>query len=122
MRKRRRSGGDRGVPFALFSLVVVGMMIVALASAQVLVAQTSLRASKLSERAEQLGAASDRLRLRLAELSSPDNISRAARHAGLVLPQEVQLLYVPAPGSEHPTPPPATSGTLALEEASGGTE
>ncbi|MGH2740695.1 MAG: hypothetical protein ACRDH6_09475 [Actinomycetota bacterium] len=117
MTKRRR---DRGVPFLLFSLVVVGMMIVALASTQVLVAQTSLRANKLNERAEQLSSASDRLRLRLAELSSPDNIVRAARRAGLVLPREVRLLYVPMPGAERPPSPQAPSGTLAFEEAPGG--
>jgi hypothetical protein len=67
-------------------------MLVLLASAQALVAQGAFRLDDLSERADRLEVETDVLRLRVAELSTPDRIAAAGRRAGLVRATEVQVL------------------------------
>jgi cell division protein FtsL len=105
---RRRSAAPRPtrrrrrVPFLLFSLVMVAATVVGLVSAQAMVAQDSFRIADLSAKAERLEGSYGRLRLEVAELSAPDRIVAAARKAGLVLPEEVEILRLPqvADGSD----------------------
>jgi hypothetical protein len=86
---RRR---PRRVPFLLFSTVLVAGMLILLAGAQAIVAQGAFRLSELGERAERLEVDTDLMRLRVAELSTPDRIAEAGRRAGLVRAERVEVL------------------------------
>jgi cell division protein FtsL len=110
----------RRVPFLLFSLVLVAATLVGLVSAQALVAQDSFRLADLSAEAERLEASYGRLRLEVAELSAPDRIVAAARKAGLVLPEEVEILRLPAIGSLHTDSAGESGPALALKGVPGG--
>lgn len=113
-RRRRR------VPFLLFSLVMVATTVVGLVSAQALVAQDSFRIADLSAEAERLEASYGRLRLEVAELSAPDRIVAAARKAGLVLPEEVEILRLPAVTGQQRESIAETGPALALKGVPGG--
>jgi cell division protein FtsL len=86
----RRRG--RRIPFVLVAGLVVAAMLIVLASAQAIVAQGAFQLSDLSDRAQQLDAEADRLRLRVARLSTPDRIAAAGRRAGLASPTRVEIL------------------------------
>lgn len=87
-RPRRR----RKLPFVLLSAVLVAGLVLMLTSVQALVAQGAYRLSTLGQEAERLELESGFLRLRLARLSSPERVAAAARHAGLVTPERVEIL------------------------------
>jgi cell division protein FtsL len=109
------------VPFGLFALCVVAVMIVGLVAAQALVAQDSFRLAALARTAERLEEDYGRLRLRAAELSSPERIASAAKRAGLVLPHQVELISLPpVTGPERGEDRPGDGGTLALKGVLGG--
>lgn len=91
----RRRG--RRTPFVLVAGLVVAAMLIALASAQAIVAQGAFQLSDLSDRAQRLEAEADRLRLRVARLSTPDRIAAAGRRAGLAAPTQVEILGDAAP-------------------------
>lgn len=107
---------SRRLSFLLFSLVVVMGMVLLLVSAQAMVAQSSFRVTELQERVQKLEQDHDRLRIEAARLSSPERIMRAARQAGLVLPDEVEILAVSGKAAR-----PATSrvGLLAGADLGG---
>ncbi|HYH27255.1 MAG TPA: hypothetical protein VEA19_00590 [Actinomycetota bacterium] len=107
----------RRIPFAMLSMAVVAAMLLGLVTAQTLVTQNSFRLAELSSRAEELERGFGRLRLRAAELSSPERLQKAAKKAGMVLPERVELVEVPAVrgASRHPA-----TGTLALKGVLGG--
>jgi hypothetical protein len=86
----RRRG--RRIPFVLVAGLVVAAMLIVLASAQAIVAQGAFQLSDLSDRAQHLEAEADRLRLRVARLSTPDRIAAAGRRAGLASPTRVEIL------------------------------
>lgn len=112
----------RRVPFLLFSLLMVAATVVGLVSAQALVAQESFRIADLSAEADRLEASYGRLRLEVAELSAPDRIVEAARKAGLVLPEEVEVLRLPAVGRGSQASTGATDSVLSLKGVLGGDE
>jgi cell division protein FtsL len=85
------------VPFALVAAVVVTALVIVLASAQAIVAQGAFQLSELTDRAQRLEAEADRLRLRVARLSTPDRIAAAGRRAGLAPPTQVEILGQEAP-------------------------
>lgn len=106
----------RGVPFALFALIVVALMVVTIVTAQALVAQESFRLTALSERAETLEDGYGELRLKAAELSAPERIAEAAVKAGLVLPEEVEVIKVPGEPEAAPHAETVASGSnLAIK-------
>ena len=110
----------RRVPFLLFSLVMMAATLVGLVTAQALVAQDSFRIADLSEEASRLEASYGQLRLEAAELSAPDRIVAAARKAGLVLPEEVEVLRLPAIAGQHEDsaesgPAPASKGVAGVD-------
>ena len=115
--RRAPSRRSRRFPFLVLSLLVTAAMVVALASAQAMVAQGSFRMAELSDQAQALEAEYDRLRFAAARLSSPERVTRAAREAGLVLPTEVELLAV---GGTTPRPPALPEATFALKDEPGG--
>lgn len=86
----------RRTPFALFSLAMVTLLVMTLASAQAMVAQEAFRVADLTRSVERLEEGHGRLRLKVAEMTSPGRLARAARRAGLVLPppEEVQILQI----------------------------
>jgi hypothetical protein len=86
---RRR---PRRIPFLLFATALVTGLLILLAGAQAIVAQGAFRLSELGERAERLEVDTDLLRLRVAELSTPDRIAEAGRRAGLVRAERVEVL------------------------------
>lgn len=116
----RRLRRQRRVPFLLFSLVLMAATVVGLVSAQALVAQDSFRIADLSAEAERLEASYGRLRLEVAELSAPDRIVAAARKAGLVLPEEVEILRLPAVSGQHADSAGESGPALALKGVPGG--
>ena len=85
----------RRVPFALFSVVVVAALVLLMTSAQALVAQGAFRISDLQRRTEALSVETNLMELRVARLASPDRVADAGRHAGLVLPERVEVLGGP---------------------------
>jgi cell division protein FtsL len=95
--------------------------LVGLVTAQALVAQDSFRIADLSEEASRLEASYGQLRLEAAELSAPDRIVAAARKAGLVLPEEVEVLRLPAIAGQHEGsagesgPAPASKGVAGVD-------
>jgi cell division protein FtsL len=107
----------------VFALLIVGFTVVFVAGAQALVTQSSIRISELEEQAERLATRSEILRLRVADLSSPDNIVRVAEDAGLVTPTAVRILRLSESSEGRATA--GSNGTanedaLALKEGSGG--
>jgi cell division protein FtsL len=99
---------------------MVAATVVGLVSAQALVAQDSFRVAVLSAQAKQLEARYGRLRLEVAELSSPDRIAAAARKAGLVLPEEVEILRLPKLASHAGDSNAGSGPSLALKGVLGG--
>ncbi|HEX6208581.1 MAG TPA: cell division protein FtsL, partial [Actinomycetota bacterium] len=104
------------LPFLLFSLVVVSAMIVLLVSAQAIVAQSAFRITELRERVDVIENEHAQLRLEAARLSSPERIMRAARDAGLVLPDRVEILAVSGKGASRIR---SHLGTLASADLGG---
>ena len=97
---RPRARARRG-PFVLFAGAVVTAMVLLLASAQVMVAQSSFHISALQDRVQRLEEEHGRLRMESARLGAPERIMRTARRAGLVLPREVEILAVRGRGAER---------------------
>lgn len=84
----------RRLPFFLVSLVVVGLLIGAVASVQALVSQSSFRMQELSRQTARLEQRNGRLRLQIAESSSPKSLESAARRLGLTEPGTARILTV----------------------------
>jgi cell division protein FtsL len=93
VRPATRSNRGR-VVFLMLSFLLVGLLVVGVVTVQALVSQSSFRMEKLQKENTALEASYGELRLRVAELSSPDRIAKEARRLGLRLPGEVQTLYV----------------------------
>jgi cell division protein FtsL len=117
---RRPAPRRRRIPFLLFALLLVAATVVGLVSAQALVAQESFRIADLLAEADRLEASYGRLRLEVAELSAPDRIVEAARKAGLVLPEEVEVLRLPAIGGGSDNATQGADSVLALKGVLGG--
>jgi hypothetical protein len=78
----------------LFSLAVVTVLVIIIASAQAMVAQEAFRVADLTRSVARLEEGHGRLRLQVAELTSPQRLVRAARRFGLVLPDRVEILQI----------------------------
>lgn len=121
--RRTRSRPNAGrVPFLLLSLLVVGGMVMALVSLQAVVTQRSFQVQELERRADELASDYGRLRLELAELSSPGRIELAARRAGLVPQDRVEILEVPREAAAPPRQALASTGPPAGLKAALGAE
>lgn len=84
------------LPFLIASFVVVGLLVVGVASLQAVVSQGSFRMQDLTRRNVELQQVYGRLKLQVAELSSPGRIAAKARRLGFHLPQpgDVRTLRV----------------------------
>ena len=87
----------RSAVFFALSFLLVGVMVTGIVSLQAMVSQTSFRMGKLTKQAATLNAQYGQLKLSVAELSAPERIAHEARRMGLVLPQQVEIVTVPAP-------------------------
>ena len=103
---------SRRTPFALLSLTVVTLLVMLVASAQAIVAQQAFRVADLTRSIERLEEGHGQLRLRVAEMTSPQRLVRAARRSGLVLPDRVELLEI--------DPARPGGGTGGTDEGTGG--
>ncbi|HVM11428.1 MAG TPA: hypothetical protein VM638_02990 [Actinomycetota bacterium] len=110
----------RRIPFGVTALCLVALVILGLVAAQALVTQDSFRLAELARRAEALEADYGRLRLEAARLSSPDRIASAARRAGMVLPEQVELIRLPAVAPAGSSEETTELGTFALKGVLGG--
>jgi cell division protein FtsL len=93
VRPAARSNRGR-VVFLMLSFLLVGLLVVGVVTVQALVSQSSFRMEELQKKNTALEGSYGELRLRVAELSSPERIAKEARRLGLRLPGEVQTLYV----------------------------
>jgi len=84
------------LPFLVSSFVVVGILVVGVASLQAVVSQGSFRMQDLTRRNVELQQEYGRLKLQVAELSSPGRIAAQARRLGFHLPDpdDVRTLRV----------------------------
>jgi hypothetical protein len=95
-------------------MIVLAAMVMGLVAAQALVSQGSFRLEELTDRAGRLEARQGRLEARVAGLTTPRRVARAARRAGLKLPGRMAMVSPPRAGSGTEAPPPADA-TLALK-------
>jgi cell division protein FtsL len=84
------------LPFLIASFVLAGILVVGVASLQAVVSQGSFRMQDLTRRNAELRQEYGRLKLQVAELSSPGRIAAQARRLGFHLPDpdDVRTLRV----------------------------
>jgi hypothetical protein len=92
------SPSRRRWPFVLFSVLLVGGLLVAVVAAQALVAQNSFRLQDMQQRMYRLQQDHDDLRLRVALDSAPGRIADEARKLGLRLPPSNDVYSLPVAG------------------------
>lgn len=84
----------RTLPFLIASFLIVGTLVVGVASVQAVVSQGSFRMQELTRRNVELEEDYGRLKLRVAELSAPGRIATEARRLGFHVPADVSALPV----------------------------
>ncbi len=89
----------RQVPFLVGAIVVVSLLVLGIVSLQALLSETSFEMRELTRRTAELHAAHSRLKLTVAELSSPERIASEGRRLGLRIPDQVRTLSVDLPRS-----------------------
>lgn len=87
----------REIPFLVGAILIVSALVLGIVSLQAVLSETSFKMRELSKRTTQLQAEHSRLKLLVAELSSPDRIAREARTLGLTIPTQVRTLSVELP-------------------------
>lgn len=84
----------RRLPFVIASFLIVGTLVLGVASVQAVVSQGSFRMQELTKRNAELEDEYGRLKLEVAELSAPGRIARQARRLGFHVPGSVSALPV----------------------------
>jgi len=104
------------LPFLIASFLVVGILVVGVASLQAVVSQGSFRMQDLTRRNVELQQEYGRLKLRVAELSSPGRIAAQARRFGFHLPDpdDVRTLRVKGIVRMRNAPPTVDGPVLSL--------
>ncbi len=107
----------RRLSFLITSFVIVGVLVVAVASLQAVVSQGSFRMQELARHNLELQQDYGRLKLEVAELSSPGRIATEARRLGLHLPQpeDVRSLTVKRSASVNARAQTASRPALSLK-------
>ncbi len=110
------------IPFLVGAILVVSILVLGVVSLQAVLSETSFEMRELSRKATQLQSEYSRLKLMVAELSSPERVAREARKLGLTIPTRVRTLSVDLPpGLERRQPlsvGPTLSSSGELEERS----
>ena len=125
-RPRLRIAGRRLIPqrvaFFVGAVVVVSVLVLGIVSLQAVLSETSFEMRELSRKATQLQSEYSRLKLQVAELSSPERVAREARSLGLMIPSRVRTLSVALPRASQRREPLSVGPTLSsngeLEERS----
>jgi cell division protein FtsL len=125
-RPRLRIAGGRLIPqqvaFFVGAILVVSVLVLGIVSLQAVLSETSFEMRELSRRATQLQSEYSRLKLQVAELSSPERVAREARSLGLTIPTQVRTLSVELPRKPERREPlsvgPSLSSNGELEEGS----
>ena len=121
LRLVRRRVIHRDVLFFVGAILVVSFLVLGIVSLQAVLSETSFEMRELSRRATQLQSEYSRLKLTVAELSSPERVAREARRLGLTIPTHVRTLSVDLPPgferSRRGLPGPSLSSSGELEEA-----
>jgi cell division protein FtsL len=84
----------RRLPFVIASFLIVGTLVLGVASVQAVVSQGSFRMQELTKRNVELEEDYGRLKLQVAELSAPGRIAAEARRLGFHVPGSVSALPV----------------------------
>ena len=110
----------RQVPFFAGAVLTVSVLVLGIVSLQAVLSETSFEMRELSRKATQLQSEYTRLKLTVAELSSPERVAREARKLGMTFPSDVRTLSVSLPrGHERSrltVVHPALSSSGELEE------
>ena len=85
------------VPFFAAAVVVVSLLVLGVVSLQAVLSETSFEMRALTKRTADLQSNYTRLKLTVAELSSPERIAAEAQRLGLRLPDDVRTLPVNLP-------------------------
>ncbi len=125
-RPRLRMAGRRLIPqqvaFFAGAILAVSVLVLGIVSLQAVLSETSFEMRELSRRATQLQSEYSRLKLQVAELSSPERIAREARSLGLTIPTQIRTLSVELPSERERREPlsagPSLSSSGELEEGS----
>ncbi|HEX2088692.1 MAG TPA: cell division protein FtsL [Actinomycetota bacterium] len=123
-RPRLRLAGRRLIPqqvtFLVGAVVVVSLLVLGIVTLQAVLSETSFEMRELSRKATQLQSEYSRLKLQVAELSSPERVAREARKLGLTIPTRVRTLSVELPPGSGRREPlsvgPLLSSNGELEE------
>jgi cell division protein FtsL len=97
----------RRLPFLIASFLVVGVLVVGVTSLQAVVSQGSFRMQELTRHNRELQQEYGRLKLKVAQLSSPGRIARKAERLGFHLPDPSEVRALPVKGG---VPSNATGG------------
>ena len=97
----------RWLPFLIASFLIVGVLVVGVTSLQAVVSQGSFQMQELTRHNRQLQQDYGRLKLKVAQLSSPGRIARQARRLGFHLPDPGEVRALPVKGG---VPPNETGG------------
>jgi hypothetical protein len=101
----------RRVPFLFVSFLLVGSLVTAIVTVQVLVSQGSFRVADQSKATAELEERNWELRGRIAELSAPGRIVAEARDIGLRPRGPVEVLVVEGTGPGRATASDGTGGS-----------
>jgi cell division protein FtsL len=97
----------RWLPFLIASFLVVGVLVVGVTSLQAVVSQGSFRMQEVTRHNRELQQEYGRLKLKVAQLSSPGRIARKAERMGFRLPDPGEVRALPVKGG---VPSNATGG------------
>ena len=92
----------RQVPFFAGAVLAVSVLVLGTVSLQAVLSETSFEMRELSRKATRLQSEYSRLKLQVAELSSPERVAREARKLGLTIPTRVRTLSVELPPGAGP--------------------
>lgn len=109
----------RTAPFLLLSGLLIGGLVVGIVTLQALVSQSSFRMQDLQAHAKALQQRYGEQTLKVAQLSAPERIAAAARHAGLVLPDPSQVYTLHVRAARDARGHPAGSTDAASASGSG---
>ena len=104
--------GRRRARFVLVTGVATAGLLFGVVTLQALVSQQSFDIQRSQDRVTELRLQADDLHLEVASLLAPERIAKAAARLGMVLPEEVHAVSVPAPGGV-PTPAGSRSSVAA---------
>ncbi|HEX2069929.1 MAG TPA: cell division protein FtsL [Actinomycetota bacterium] len=116
-RPRLRMARGRLIPqrvaFFVGAILVVSALVLGIVTLQAVLSETSFEMRELSRRATQLQSEYSRLKLQVAELSSPERVAREARSLGLTIPTRIRTLSVQLPPESERREPLSVGPTLS---------